>query len=274
MGYIKQEYEKDRKKLAGNWEMAMGLQKVDNLEPSDYLIEVARQNIEGVLSYEQVHSLLYKHYQDETGVNKERQKECDLVSARIADYLSDYSFSLNPETLKAMHKYLFQDVYDFAGKYRTYNLTKSEPVLGGQSVIYADFRSLQETLSYDFQEERDFRYVNCDQGSMIKRFAYFISCIWQAHPFMEGNTRTTALFTECYLNSLGFSVNNDLFAAHAQYFRNALVRANYADLQKGIYTDSSYLEAFFENLIFEGNHKLQNRNLIIADLVQDAEPER
>lgn len=266
MKYEKKYYETDKKKLEENWQVAIGLQEVDNLKPSEYLISVAKRNINGELTYEEVHQLLYSHYDKMSSEDLAlRKKECDIVSARIADYLSNYSFSLTPETYRGIHEYLFENIYtSIAGEYRTANLTKREPILHGCSVVYTDFRRIKETLNYDFEVEKSFNYKKCDKTGMIKRIATFICDIWQVHPFWEGNTRTTALFTECYLNSLGFNVDNKLFASKARYFRNALVRANYADMKNNIFPESSYLEAFFENLIFDGKHKLESKNLIIT----------
>ncbi len=265
-GYFKQEHEKDRRKRKENWELAIGLQQVDNLVPSEYLIEVAKQNIQGEISYEKVHELLYSRYGHGAKEDKadKRQMECDIVSARISDYLSNSSFTLSPETFRSIHEFLFKDIYDFAGKYRKYNLKKKEPVLGGRSVVYADFRNITTLLDYDFKEEKEFSYRQVkDKKGILKRIAVFSSNIWQVHPFMEGNTRTTALFMECYLNAMGFHLDNQFFAENAKYFRNALVRANYADFSQGIYAEPSYLQAFYENLLFQGTHKLKNRDLII-----------
>ena len=66
------------------------------------------------------------------------------------------------------------------------------------------------------------------------RAAVFVSRLWQIHILEEGNTRTTAVFFIKYLRTLGFSATNDIFAENAWYFRNALVRANYTNLQKGM----------------------------------------
>ncbi|MDO4296901.1 MAG: Fic family protein [Lachnospiraceae bacterium] len=168
----------------------------------------------------------------------------------------------------SMHRFLFRDIFDHAGEYRRYNIAKKEPVLGGRSVVYADFRSIRDTLAYDFREEKDYEYYDMSHEKMVRHISKFVSDIWQVHPFMEGNTRTTVLFTERYLRSLGFDVDNEMFARHARYFRNALVRANYADFQRGIYADHSYLEQFFDNLIYHADHRLQSRDLILQKLVE------
>ena len=87
--------------------------------------------------------------------------------------------------------------------------------------------------------------------------------MWQIHAFGEGNTRTTAVFTIQYLRSLGFDVDNDQFARHSWYFRNALVRANYHNIAKGIDYSPIYLERFFRNLLLGEQWDLRNRYLHI-----------
>lgn len=271
--YFKQEKESKKEKLRENWNLAIGLQQVDNLSPSNYLIDVAKENIEGRLTHEQIYALLYEYY-DSQKTNDDftmRQKECDIVSARISDYLSDFAFKLSPETYRGMHGYLFEGIFDFAGMYRQYNISKKEPILSGRTVTYADYRSIKSTLEYDFGEEKAFDYSKCDKKKMLKHIASFTSNIWQVHPFMEGNTRTTALFIECYLKTKGFELNNKFFAENAQYFRNALVRANYANIAQGVYEEQSYLQAFFENLLFQGKHHLRNRDMIVKQFLPNQE---
>ena len=99
---------------------------------------------------------------------------------------------------------------------------------------------------------------------MIHHLAVFLSRLWQIHIFGEGNTRVTAVFFIKYLRSLGFETTNDVFAENAWYFRNALVRANYNDLKKGIYETTAFLELFLRNLLLDEHHPLRNRTLHIA----------
>ena len=82
-------------------------------------------------------------------------------------------------------------------------------------------------------------------------------------PFREGNTRTTAIFTIKYLRSQGFLINNELFEQHSWYFRNALVRANYRNLSKGISYELVFLVRFFRNLLLGENNLLKNRYMLI-----------
>ncbi|MCL2341724.1 MAG: Fic family protein [Firmicutes bacterium] len=195
-----------------------------------------------------------------------REKECDLVSLRIAQLLEDKSFGFNPITIKNIHKYLFKDIYDFAGNYREYNITKEENILNGDTVIYVDYKNIEEYFNYDFKEEKNFDYSKLNRDETIKHIAKFTSSIWQAHPFGEGNTRTTAVFIEKYLNNMGFKVNNEMFKKYSVYFRNSLVRSNYGNIPKGIYPNFEYLIMFLENLLSGKNNKLLNRELYVKEL--------
>lgn len=200
-----------------------------------------------------------------------REKECDLVSLRIAQILEDKSFGFNPIAIKNIHKYLFKDIYDFAGNYREYNITKEENILNGDTVTYVDYKNVDEYLSYDFKEEKEFDYSKLNKDEIIKHFAKFTSSIWQVHPFGEGNTRTTAVFIEKYLNNMGFDVNNDMFTKYSLYFRNSLVRSNYGNIPKGVYPTFEYIIMFFENLLNRKNHKLLDEELYVKELFADKE---
>jgi fido (protein-threonine AMPylation protein) len=154
-------------------------------------------------------------------------------------------------------------VFSHAGQIRQYNITKKEWVLNGDTVIYADFNSIKDTLDYDFTTEKKFSYEGLSVEASVKHLAKFASDIWQIHPFCEGNTRATAVFMIKYMKTFGFRVNNDAFEKHSWYFRNALVRANYNDLQKGVHSTTKYLEMFFGNLLLGTNFELKNRYMHI-----------
>ena len=256
------------------WDMAIGLQAVDDMKPSEYLYTLAEQHIAGGISNEEIEDLLYKKYEEETPEEKEkRSKESDMVSNRIVQLLSEDAFTFSPVTLKYIHKMLFDGIYDHAGQYRKYNISKDEPILNGKSVKYSNYQMIKDTLEYDFQEEKECKYASMTKEQIISRISKFTSSIWQVHPFMEGNTRTTAVFMERYLSSVGFSVDNTLFAEHAKYFRNALVRSNYADYSKGIDTDFTYLKKFYENLLFHKEWVLKSRDTILLNcFVKDNYP--
>lgn len=265
----------DKGKKAGYWDAAIGLQKVDGLEPSEYLRDLAGKNIEGLVSYEEVEQLLYSKYREESLEEKNlRLKESDLVSARIASILDNSSFPLIPQSLKTIHGVLFKDIYLPAGKFREYNISKPEPILNGRSVVYADYRSLKDTLAYDMGEEKENSYKDYTPEKIVNRISKFTSSIWQVHPFGEGNTRTTAVFMECYLRSMGYQVNNEMFKNHSLYFRNALVRSNYANLSEGIMVNNDPLNQFFRNLMCGEKEPLRNRDLLLLDCFSEEFQER
>lgn len=264
--YIRQGEPQKREKGYA-WQTAIGLQAVDDLKPSEYLIQTARQHIEGDITIEKAKQLIDSYYQSKTvrADIEDRTEEADKVSARIAEILSEKTFTFSPVEYITIHRRLFQGIYKFAGKIRDYNITKKEWVLQGETVLYASADSIRETLDYDFMQEKNFSYKNLNINEAITHIANFISGIWQIHAFGEGNTRTMAVFTIKYLRTLGFDISNEAFANHSWYFRNALVRANYNNLSKGIYATTEYIEAFFRNLILSEHNELKNRTMLVQE---------
>jgi fido (protein-threonine AMPylation protein)/DNA-binding CsgD family transcriptional regulator len=264
--YIRQG-EPGRIEKATAWKAAIGLQDVDGLKPSAYLVDTAKRHIEGDITIHQVKGLIDSYYKSRQGrlsTEEERTEEADKVSARITELLQEDTFSFTPAEYQRIHRKLFAGIFKSAGKYRDYNISKKEWVLDGASVLYNPFENLKETMDYDFAEERKFDYASASTKEAIRHVATFIAGIWQIHPFGEGNTRTTAVFLIKYLRSFGFAINNDLFSVHSWYFRNALVRANYSNREKGISPDMTYLENFLRNLVLGEDNELKNRHLHIS----------
>lgn len=250
------------------WDMAIGLQEVDNLKPSKYLEELIEKSILGELTIEEVEKKLKDYY-----IEKEKQNnidynelECDFVSMRIVELLEKDDFELSIDYLKRIHKYLFQDVYEFAGEFRKIDFSKHEKILNNDSVAYGDSKTLTESLEYDISLEKEKDYKNMNIVEVIKNITDFTSSIWQVHPFREGNTRTTAVFIEKYLISLGYDVDNSLFKDKSVYFRNALARSNYFNNYLNIKEDNTYLIKFYENLLLGKNNNLRSEDLIVKEL--------
>ncbi len=262
--YIRQS-EPNKSEKARVWQTSIGLQKVDQLEVSDYLIDIASKHIEGDINIADAKELIASYYKKRDVKNEEtRTKEADIVSVRIAELLSEQTFSFSPISFKVIHRFLFSSIYDNAGEIRDYNITKKEWILNGDTVLYASASDIDETLNYDFSQEKQYDYSQHNLLEAISHIAKFISGIWQIHPFEEGNTRTTAVFLIKYLRTFGFIINNDIFKKNSWYFRNALVRANYNNLQKGISATDYYLLLFFRNLILDENNQLRNRDMLIS----------
>ena len=263
------ESEPDKAGKGYAWSTAIGLQAVDGLKTSKYLIDTAIQNIEGKITMKEAQSLIDSYYEERPVhlSDEERTEEADKVSSRIAEILSENAFSFSPNEYISIHRKLFQGIYKHAGKIRDYNITKKEWVLDGATVMYGSASELRATLEYDFSQEKDLSYKGLSIDEIIHHLAVFVSRLWQIHIFGEGNTRTTAVFFIKYLRTLGFSATNDIFAENAWYFRNALVRANYTNLQKGIHETTEYLEVFLRNLLMNENNELHNRDLHISGLL-------
>ena len=260
------ESEPDKSGKGYAWSTAIGLQAVDGLKPSKYLIDTAIQNIEGKITMKEAQSLIDSYYEERPAhlSDDERTEEADKVSFRIAEILSETAFSFSPNEYISIHRKLFQGIYKHAGKIRDYNITKKEWVLDGATVMYGSASELRATLEYDFSQEKDFSYKGLSMDEIIHHLAVFVSRLWQIHIFGEGNTRTTAVFFIKYLRTLGFSATNDIFAENAWYFRNALVRANYNDLKNGVHETTEYLELFLRNLLLDEKNELHNRSMHIS----------
>ena len=262
--YIKQS-EPNKRDKGYAWHTAIGLQAVDGLKTSKYLIDTAIKNIEGDISIDEAQELLNTYYEENPKADTEdRTEEADKVAVRIAKILSEKAFSFTPNEYISIHKKLFAGIYGHAGKLRDYNITKKEWVLNGATVLYGSASELRATLDYDFAEEKKFSYKNLSMEDIIHHLALFVSRLWQIHVFGEGNTRTTAVFFIKYLRTLGFDVTNDIFAENAWYFRNALVRANYNDLKNGVHETTEYLELFLRNLLLDEKNELHNRSMHIS----------
>ncbi len=256
--------EPGRKERAENWQVAIGLQAVDGLKPSHYLLQTAQDHIEERISIDEVERRIAAYYQTEEGRREETgTDEADGVSVRIARLLAEDTFTFSPAMLSSIHRLLFDGILPRAGRYRQTNIKKHEWVLDGESVLYSSCDMIGATLDYDFEQERLFSYKGIDLPRVVKRISNFVSGIWQIHPFGEGNTRTTAVFTIKYLRQLGYKVDNDPFKANSWYFRNALVRANYQNLPAGVERTTEYLELFFRNLLMGEKNELKNRYLHI-----------
>ena len=257
--------EPSQKERTENWKTAIGLQAVDGLQPSAYLIDVAKRNIEGEITLDETRKLIDSYYQSKTvrTPKDEDEEEADKVSANIAKILASKTFAFNTNGYVSLHRRIFEGVFKHAGEIRQYDISKKEWVLEGDSVNYLNWEDLRRALDWDIEQEKNFSYKGLTDDEKIEHIAKFISGIWQIHAFREGNTRTTAIFTIQYLRSLGYEVNNEMFAKHSWYFRNALVRANYRNIQKGIDYSPIYLVRFFRNLLLKDGWVLKNRYLHI-----------
>ena len=266
--------EPHKREKAEAWKVAIGLQAVDGLQVSEYLKQTARRHIEGEITIDQAKELVKQYYVSKTqhDDDDDDKQEADRVSANIAKIINERAFTFSANELIAIHRNIFNGVFKHAGELRTYDFTKDEWVLRGDTVLYGRWQDLRMALEYDIDREKQFDYKGLSMEDVITHLSNFVSGIWQTHPFREGNTRTTAVFTIKYLQSIGFRADNRLFEEHSWYFRNALVRANYKNVAKGISQDSHFLELFFRNLLMGENNELKNRYLLVNPPEEWAHP--
>ena len=254
---------KTAKEKESLWEISIGLNKVDGLEPSNYLIKLTKDSIEGRKSYKEIEEDLNKYYKN-INLNDDKlvaNRECDIVSTRIMEILTDQSFTFSPVYLKTIHRTLFNGVFqgklaNYVGEFRDFNITKKEEILNGDTVIYGYYTDIIEYLKYDFEDEKAVNYSKLSLEQQIKRLSKFTSAIWQIHPFCEGNTRTIAVFIQKYLISMGWDVNNDMFKENSLYFRNALVLSNYSNMKNNVAVNFDYLNSFYNELIGKKKNEL------------------
>ncbi|MBR3663027.1 MAG: Fic family protein [Desulfovibrio sp.] len=242
------------------WDMAIGLQDVDNLTVSDKVKKLAKENAEKKCDFATIEKFLSE--QDDTYYIRDR--EANVVACRIAKLLTCDNFSLSIDFLKSIHKKLFKDIYDSAGEIRSYNINKEEPVLNNRTVEYADFRKIKSLLKFDFNTEIENK--NIFEKNVVRKICSFTKNIWSTHPFSEGNTRTVAVFIIKYIKSLGIDFDTSCFAEHSRYFRNALVRTSFSDYTHGFPENTKFLKKFFENMILGNKNKLVNIDLVYFEL--------
>jgi fido (protein-threonine AMPylation protein)/biotin operon repressor len=262
--YIRQG-EPDKREKASIWRTAIGLQAVDGLQTSEYLRETAIKHIEGEIDIDEARQLIQAYYQSKTQreTTDDDMQEADQVSANITKILSSNTLDFSAKGYISLHRRIFAGVFKHAGKVRDYDISKKEWILNGDTVHYLNWEDLHRALDYDIEQERRFSYKGLNTDQLIQHITRFVSDIWQIHAFGEGNTRTTAVFAILYLRDLGYKVENDMFAQHSWYFRNALVRANYRNAVEGIDYAPEYLERFFRNLLLGEQWDLRNRYLHI-----------
>ena len=254
--------EQGQKEKADAWQTAIGLQDVDWLKVSSYLLDTARHHIEGDITIDEAHDRIKAYYETKSG-HDAVDEEGDKASVNIAKILSEPSFAFSLVGLTSIHRRIFDGVFKFAGQLRQVELSKKEWVLGGNaSVSYQPAIDLREAIEYDLSREKEFDYSNRPMAEIIRHLSQFIANLWQIHPFREGNTRTTAVFLIKYLRSMGIPATNDMFKEHSWYFRNALVRASYKGLN--ISPTTKFVELFLRNVVLGEKNELRNRDMLVG----------
>ena len=259
--YIQIQETTNKYKKQKYWKIAVGLNQVDNLKPSEKLKELAYENINNIKSYIQVKEELDKYYSQRKNIDKS-EFECDLVSIKIVELLDSTGFNLTINTLTEIHKELFESIINeqFCGKFRKFDIQKYEEILNGDSANYGNFKTIEKDLKNVMEELNERKYNIKNTDDIVELAINCVKKIWDIHPFVEGNTRTTTVFTLKFLKSLRIeNISNDLFKDNSKYFRDCLVLANYSELNKYnefIKPDIRPLYRFFQKLLVDDKLEL------------------
>ena len=154
------------------WDIAFGLQEVDGLKPSKYMVQLSKEHIEGKKTYKQVQDAITLYYaKNLNNHDDDDEEEADEVATSIYEILSDGAFRFDYLTYKNYHKRLFKNLnkekYN-PGEFRTYNFTKDEPILNDDTVDYQSYDLIEETLKYDFSEEKEINYDTVDSQQVLE----------------------------------------------------------------------------------------------------------
>ena len=168
--------EPSKREAAYAWSTAIGLQAVDGLKPSQYLLDVAKRNIEGDITIDEVREMLESYYSSKAKrtPDVDESAECDKASANIKKILSTNTFAFNTNGFIATHRRIFEGVFKHAGELRRYDITKKEWVLRGDTVSYLNWEDLRRAIDFDIQQEKDFNYSGLSEEEKVRHIAQII----------------------------------------------------------------------------------------------------
>jgi len=173
-----------------------------------------------------------------------RKAEVDITNlVMIGIYNQSYD-NFNTETLQDIHRTIFGHIYEWAGDFKTIQMTKPEDILGGDIVRYTYPKEIKKQLGVSMKELAKLKRSGTNDRDIVFRMVRITAHIWQTHPFREGNTRSVIVFAVLFAKYLGFEVEHELFKNHASYVRNAMVWAS-----QDIYSKYEYLEQIFYDAI-------------------------
>lgn len=194
-----------------------------------------------------------KLLKNKLGVKSQRKlddAEANYVSLRIREiYEAPIDGKYDVEHFCSIHKYIFQDVYDWAGMFRVIDIEKEEPALGGLSVEYAKHRNIEKELAAAISGMTSRNWAKMSHEEIVRCFSGDLAKIWKVHPFREGNTRTTIIFCTQFIKNQELKVNNKLFEENSLYMRTALVAYNAIFSDLGDYSKKEYLERIITDAV-------------------------
>lgn len=135
-----------------------------------------------------------------------------------------YDFTL--EGLQAIHRFLFGDIYDWAGSFRIINIEKREKLLAGRSVWYSNDEAITDDLTAVFLDIQRQDWKALSRQAFVSAVSKYFARIWRIHPFREGNTRTVVMMLTFFVEHYGYYMDQNLLAENAGYVRDSFVMAS------------------------------------------------
>lgn len=182
---------------------------------------------------------------DEELLNKAESDITYIKLLDVDDKICGNKFDYN--RLKAIHKYIFGDIYEWAGKEKVIPMVKGERVLGGDTVRYSIPGCIENDAGTAIENINAVKWNELTIEETAEKFSKLIANLWQVHPFREGNTRTVMTFATQFAESHGFKMNKVLLKENADYVRDALVKAS-----DGPYSEYQYLIRIIKDAILKG----------------------
>lgn len=193
--------------------------------------------------------------------------EAEYTSVRLAELVTkEFASRFDFAALCDVHYYIFQDVYEWAGKVRVINIEKSEPALGGISIEYSDCFDIEKDtkIILDRMEHCIWDKISIEEAAVT--FSRYLAELWKVHPYREGNTRTVITFCSQFIESKGLYIDSDLFKDNAQYVRTALVAASATFSDLGDKRKPKYLEGIVLDALERGQEMKQR----VSDVIKEA----
>ena len=128
--------------------------------------------------------------------------------------------------LCAIHRFLFGDIYEWAGQYRIINIEKREELLAGRSVWYSSDENIPKDLDAAFEAIAEVQWDQLTREEFVQKLVPCFAKVWRVHPFREGNTRTVVMMMTLFVEHYGYYMDQDLLASSAGYVRNSFVMAS------------------------------------------------
>lgn len=201
--------------------------------------------------------------------------EKDIGFVKLIDIGETFKQQYNAEYLKSIHKHIFEDIFDWAGEFRTVPVYKTEVVIPGISLEYSAPKNIEKDLNVVLAELNDVNWSGKNIDEITAKFTGELAKIWRVHPFRDGNTRTTLAFAENYSREHGFPMDIGILLDHLTRLvtpKGDIVRYSIRDkfvlaaLDEKDYPEPEHLQALIKQSILVGIKKEKEKQAKLLDI--------